>query len=378
MKRSRFVLAAAALTAAAASIAKPVAYYGGGVTYLIDWKGTQQARVVSGAGARSGQVVDNGSYRLVTLDEPFSYLNWSGNDSCGDFEERLLTEQVLVRDLPHGQAQIIEMGEDKFFGGCQDGQSTPFGSPDDEGHIGKRLAMSLRPPMSDLLPGVQIAGPSEASWPTDYRAPGQDVVTVLDGAVAFMGTGHSFPASFSPDGWWVMDVSGFQRAQTRLSTDAKTAGETWMVADWSGGLPQRVGTSMFVKTAPTAGFGTMRQAARSWQSGATIGTNTPYFTNLYKNGTGERLLKYLDTGLEYHDPITSWGLDGHDLWWQRVRPGDFVQNRRWTPLRDEGTKIRWVMDHSEFVMDSGEVLSAPPWVTYYVDTGKAIPPAAVR
>ena len=382
MKPSRLVLASAVVVALAITAtmaeARPVAYYSPAKAYLIDWQSKVRARIAGDAGAGNGGVSDQGTYRLITLDQPFSYLYSWGDDGCGHYEERLLTTQFVVQDLPGGKGRIVELGEDRFFGGCQDGQSTPFGSPDDEGVATKRLAMSKRPAMDDLVAGLQLAGPSEAAWGADSAWPSQDVVTVEAGGATFQHSGHFRAAAFSPDGWWVMNLdAGSQRAQTRLELDPKTGGETWLVAEWAGGQPQRVGPVRFVKPLAGAGFGTARQASRNWLSGASVGTNSQFVYALYRDGTGERIQTNLDTGLEYRRPVQAWGLDAADLWvhMDLVDDGSYALNRRWKPLRNEGKDKHWVLESYEQVVD-GVSTSLPSRVNYYIDTGKAVPPAA--
>ena len=114
-----------------------------------------------------------------------------------------------------------------------------------------------------------------------------------------------------------------------------------------------------------------------WDSGIFIATRKPFFFYLYKTGTGERVQKDLDLGTESRTPITSWGLDGGNLWQQRLLGGGTIQrNRTWVPLRNEGSKTHWVMESEVQVDDTGATTLIKPRVNYYLDTGKAVPPAA--
>ncbi len=375
------LLAAGLPGAAIAAGTKSIAYYmpgdGTSTAYLIDWQPRSRARVVAGQGVQPGSVADNGTQKLVTLDAPLSNT-FANIDSCGeDILQRQDTAQVVVRDLPGGISQIVEIGTITNLGGCEDGLVTPFGSPDDVGASKKRLSMSARPSVADLVPGTQIAGPSEEAWAPGDIAVAQDVVTLGAGTATFQATGHGFAAAFSPDQWLVFSLSGFQRAYTRVEVDSRTGGETWLKADWMAGAPTRVESAMFIKPAGGAGFGTMMQAARMWDSGIFIATRKPFFFYLYKTGTGERVQKDLDLGTESRTPITSWGLDGGNLWQQRLLGGGTIQrNRTWVPLRNEGSKTHWVMESEVQVDDTGATTLIKPRVNYYLDTGKAVPPAA--
>lgn len=374
------LLAAGLPGAALAAGTKSVAYFmpGDGTTtaYLIDWQARSRARVVSGQGAQAGSVADNGTQKLVTLDGPLSNT-YDTYDSCDNFiQQRQDTLQMVVRDLPGGVSQIVEIGTITNLGGCEDGLVTPFGTPDDAGASKKRLSMSARPSVADLVPGSQIAGPSEEAWAPGDMATAQDVVTLGAGTATFQASGHSVPAAFSPDQWLVFSLPGFQRAYTRVEVDARTGGETWLRADWAAGAPTRVESALFVKPAGGAGFGTAAQAARMWDSGIFIATRKPFFFYLYKTGTGERVQKDLDLGTEWRTPIAAWWLDGGNLWQQRLLGGGTIQrNRTWVPLRNEGSKTHWVME-SEVQVDGSDVTTViKPRVNYYLDTGKAVPPA---
>lgn len=365
---------------AAAAGTKSIAYYmpgdGTSTAYLIDWQPRARARVVAGQGVQSGAVADSGSQKLITLDAALS-TTYGNVDSCGeDIQQRSDTQQVVVRDLPGAISQIVEIGTITNIGGCEDGLVTPFGAPGDAGASKKRLAMNARPSVADMVPGVQIAGPSEEAWAPGDIAVAQDVITLGAGTATFQATGDAYTAAFSPDQWLVFSLAGFQRAYTRVEVDSKTGGETWLKADWVGGSPVQVESALFIKPAAGAGFGTMTQAARMWDSGIFIATRKPFFFYLYKTGTGERVQKDLDLGTESRTLINAWGLDGGNLWQQRLLGGGTIQrNRTWVPLRNEGSKTRWVMESEVQVDGSGETVLIKPRVNYYLDTGKAVPPA---
>lgn len=239
--------------------------------------------------------------------------------------------------------------------------------------------MDARPSMSDIVPGVGLAGPSEAAWPTSPNLwPAQAAVSIKASTVVFKATGHVFAWKLSADGWWVMNLPGQQRAHTRLQLDAKTGGETWLLADWAGGLAQRVVALNFVKTTADAGFGTVKQASRMWQYGGSVDTRTPFFHYLYTNGTGERVQKDLDAGTESRTPIPEWDLDGADLWERWDFPDQALTlTRRWTPVSNHGTKVHWVLERYDAIRADEPSVLIPSRVNYLVDTGKAVPPTAV-
>lgn len=370
-------LVAASLPGTAlAGTAKSIAYYadgdGSSNAYLIDWLPKSKARVANINGARSGTVSNDGTQKVVTLTSPISYsfTNW---DECGEeIQQRSDTNQVVVRDHTGGVTEFVEIGTITNVGGCQDGLSVPFGSLTDEGTSLHRLAMTARPPVTDLIPGTQIAGFSE-----DVMLPGefdvaQDVVTMQSDNVLFHATAHSVAAAFDANQWLVMDLPSGQRAYTRLAINAKTGGETWLMAAWSAGKPQKVQEVMVVKPSTGANFDSVLEASRMWNSGLFIETRTPFFLYLYKNGTGERVRKDLDLGTESRTPITAWEFDGPNLVMHRPF-GDGTGDRRWEPLSKNG-KYRWVMESENAFDGTDHYVLIKPRVNYYLDTGKAVKP----
>lgn len=370
-------LLAASLPGAAFAATKSTAYVNVGdgnfSAYLIDWMPKGKARVANNHGAQGGVVANDGTQKVITLNAPISFTfdNW---DECGEeIRQRSDTRQVVVRDHTGGVTQFVEIGTITNIGGCQDGLSVPFGSLTDAGRSLDRVPMAARPPVTDLVPGTQIAGFSEDVMLPGETAVAHDVVTMQAGGLRFHASGHTVPAAFNADQWLVLDLPSGQRAYTRLALEAKTGGETWMMADWSAGKPRRVEELMVVKPSAGAGFGTVLQASRMWNSGQFIESRTPFFFYLYKNGTGERVLKDLDLATENRTPIHSWNFDGPDLLMHRDFGSAGTRDRAWVPLSNFG-KVRWVME-SETASDGTDTfVLIKPRVNYYLDTGKAVKP----
>jgi hypothetical protein len=374
-------LVACSLSAVAlASTAKPIAYFadgdGSSAAFLIDWQAKQRARVVTYQGAQPGSVANDGTQDIVSLDAPISFLIDGYMDDCGDFiQKRKDLTSLAVRNVDGGLARMNEIGTYTNVGGCQDGLVTPFGSPDDQGSTLRRLAMASRPPVEDLVPGTRLVGFSEDAGDGDgFYA--EDMVTLQAGGTAlFRRSGHVLPAAFDADRWLVFTLpGGQQRAYTRVALDARTGGETWLMADWVGGQPVRVEDKMLVKPLAGASFGTVAAASRMWDSGMFIATRQPFFVYLYKNGSGERVRVDLDRGTESRTPIT-WEFEGVSLVQHRILDDAVSFDRSWVPLRNEG-KVRWVMESEVLVRNGHSQVSIKPRVNYYLDTGKAVPTAA--
>lgn len=372
-------LAVTALPASAIAATKSTAYFsvgtGSSIAFLIDWLPKSKARVAAGQGAQSGSVTDDGTQKTISFSAPLSKMVEFIDECDEPIQLRHDTQKLVVRDLAGGVTQLVEIGVTVNVGGCRDGLTVPFGSPNDEGLSLKRLAMSARPAVTDLVPGTQLAGFSE-----DVLLPGEsflaeDVVTLQAGSAHFQRTGNVVPAEFDANKWLVFNLPGFQRAYTRVAVDARTGGESWLLADWANGQAQSVQYRLMVKPLAGAGFGTVTQASRMWESGIFVNTRQPFFFYLYKNGTGERVQKDLDLGTESRVPIDSWGFDGLNLVQTRMFGGG-ERHRTWVPLRNQGTKFRWVMESELIVPNVGDPSTLiKPRVNYYEDTGKAVPPA---
>lgn len=383
------LLAGVALIAATAPVStlaatKSIAYHGfsdgARTAYLIDWLPHGRARVVAGLGAGPGTITDDGNQKTIGFDIPLSEL-FEDVDECGlPIQTRHEVRQLVVRNLPAAVTQFVELGARINVGGCQDGLEVPFGSPSDSGVSLTRLAMSARPPMDDIVPGTQIAGFSEEGpqHPSGYLA--EDVVTLLAGNGQFHRSGNVVPAALDADKWLVFSFPGFQRAYTRLAIDAKTGGESWLVADWAADSPQRVQDLLVVKPAAGAGFGDVKRASRVWDSGMFRNSEVlRSATHLYKDGTGERVTRRLGQDLETRDPIDAWEFDGLNIVQQRsTADGQLVHLRTWMPLRNQGSKVRWVLEEETRRLNDEPFPGIKPRVTFYIDTGKAVPPASVK
>jgi hypothetical protein len=359
--------------AATQSVAYFTATHNSQTAYLIDWLPEHAAHVVNYDGAGDGVVAKSEIQRVISLTAPISFTFPAVDDCLLDILIRRDLSQVVVRDQPKHQSELVEIGTETNIGGCHDGLVTPFGSLTDAGTIFNSLDLVDRPPVDDLGPGSQIVGFSEDVHDPDLYGLSQDLVTLKVGEARFKTSGHVVPAVVDANQWLVFSFPDFKRAYTRLALDPKTGGETWLLAELAGGQPQRVEAVLVVKPLAGATFGGERQASRSWESGLFVGTRRPFFVDLYRGGTGERVQVDLDLGTEIRTPIT-WGFDGLDIL-QRRAFGDGWGDRTWRPIRNEGKHIRWVLE-SEMVTDADGQSSVliKPRVNYYLDRGKAVPP----
>lgn len=379
------------LAPAAAAANKTVAYvspYAAYTTaYLIEWKGSSQARVVALLGASEGSVARSGSQRVVTLSTPFSqqYQDFNVYDEClGDYPTvRQDTLQVAVNSLSgndnRGTSSLVELGTITTLNGCNAGQVQDFGSLSDPGFVTNNLSMALRPSVADLVPGVALAGPSEVTRTTPFDFIAADVLTLQAGGLGqFARSGHVVSAAIDADGWLQLGLPGGQRGYARIAVNRRSGAETWLDADWVGGKPVAVRAVQMVKPAPGAGFGNLRQASRMWQSGVGSSDVSAFYIYLYQTGAGERVLVDLATGTESRTPITSWVFDGNNI--VQTRPaGSSTRVRTWVPLLNGGARTNFVMESEDLVgTDGTHTTIIPPRVNFYTDTGPAVPPTALR
>lgn len=384
--RSFWALGLAALTgsaAAAQTVYVPVAHNFVDA-YIIDWQGAGRAQLVAPAGERGGRYTRSGSQRVITLDAPFTTQYYDGAlDSCG-IEQPLLqqdTKQLAVAttggsDL-RGTSAVVTLGTITTLTGCDAGTVVTFGALTDAGQATQHLPMAARPALTDLVPGVAIAGPSEDPEWADDPFPAADVLTLQAGGLAtFAATGHVVPATISADGWLVLGLAGFERAYTRVVVDRRTGAEFWVQAPWVAGAPAKVQSTLMVKPAAGAGFGTLRQAARVWESGLFADTDNPFFVELYTTGAGARVSKDLVAGTESRTPIT-WVFSGANIVQTRSFGNGDTGVRTWKPLANGGGRAHFVMEDEVYVPADGTPPSPfiKPRVNFYVDEGAATPPA---
>jgi hypothetical protein len=271
-----------------------------------------------------------------------------------------------------GTSSVVSLGTITTLTGCNAGRVEPFGSLADPGFETLHLAMSLRPSIADLTPGTTIAGPSEDETSDIGQFPAADLMTVQAGSALFAATGNMRPLT-TADGWLVLGLDAGQRAYTRFSVDRRTGSEAWIAAAWAAGLPTRVVQTRMVKPDAAASFGTVRQASRMWESGLNLGTNTPFYYYLYRDGTGQRVFKDLAAGTESRSPLT-WAFNGPNIETYRSI-GPNTGTRTWKPLRNSGT-TRFVMEDEVLLLPDGTPSPfIKPRVNFYVDTGAATPPA---
>jgi hypothetical protein len=382
-----FALCAMAISGlpAHAAATGPVAYLGAATgdlaAYLIDWMPANRASVVAIYGRADGRVTSQGAQRVVTLNTPIStqYVGGDWDPCINDLPQfRQDTLQVAVTRVSgsdsRGNSAVVELGTVTTLNGCNAGHVESFGALDDPGFATIHLAMALRPPVSDLIPGTSLAGPSEQPRATPSDLVAADILSFQDGILGrFEGTGDIVNAAFDGDQWLQLGLPSGARAYARIFVDRRTGAERWLDADWAHGRPITVRPAVMVKPSPGAGFGNQRQASRIWESGYFIGTQNPFYIDLYQNGQGERVLVDMGSGTESRTPIT-WRFDGIDIVQDRPSGSSRIV-RTWKPLLNGGGRAHFAMeDEVQIAPDGSTSVRFPARVNYYVDNGPATPP----
>jgi hypothetical protein len=343
--------------------------------YLVDWRSAaHRAHVVELIVEGDGSYIDDGTQRVVTFDGAGMppYLVETTDCNGDPMQQSVEITQTVFRPttgtLHKGTSATVDIGYTTDIGGCTPGKQTPFGTLDDAGTPMNNLDMDRRASMADLVPGAQLAGPTEepmGQGPIFLLA--GDITTIGKRTIAFQRTGHQFPTT-RVDGWLVIELDGYSRAYTRVTQDPKTGVETWLVSDWVDGAPVDVERVALIVVTSPAGFGGLSKAAHVWNEGLFMNSPQPLAYYLYRDLSG---LRVFDGDIANGQPVT-WSQPDGNL--QIIRPLDDIdyEVRTWQPLANRG-KYHFVMESEDLYDETGYVGSTvPARVNWYVDEGKAV------
>jgi hypothetical protein len=372
---------AGAQAATAVSIAYTRPYLGDSSAYVVDFKAKGRVRVATIPGAAEGSFTDDGVQRVVSLSAPISATLPSADCNGNEFAQRYDTNQIVFRRAGggdrKGSSAVVEIGTITDIGGCTPGLVTPFGALTDAGMVYNNLGMGSRPPLTDLVPGSQLAGPSMDDFDAvigNSRMTQQIVKFDTASSLSIPALGITLPYAIK-DGWIAYTATGeIDRRYTRLSQNTATGVEVWLASDFVGGLPGK--TTMVLMTKPTAGatFGSVKQSAHEWDSGLFVGAPNGLFFDFYKDFTGLRVARNTD-GSFTPLPIT-WAQSGNKLVNSRMT-GVVKRIRTWAPIGTYGNN-HFVFEDEYFLYPDGTTYQfIVPRVNFYVDKGPAVPPASL-
>jgi hypothetical protein len=389
MKIEKFALAAVAVACAAGAHAAPrqtLSYTADpsfNVAWIVDWNAAKHtAHLVDYVGAADGTWTDDGTLRVLTLSAPLETTQDTFDCNGLPMTQTVDLLQVAVRHVSggahKGSAQLVEIGTTTDQGGCTPGLVTPYGSTSDAGTATTYLDMAERPDTDDLRHGATLAGMSDTdpAGGVDSTQLVARTVTFAHRAVTFANSGASVPRDVV-DGWFVLDFGGFQRGYTRLSVDPKTHAEQWLGAAWRDGAPQSIFQTMMVQPNAAAGFGGHNAQSHVWNSGLFLQSDTFAIVHLFPDFTGIFEQQARDGSFDSLMPAT-WTASGADL--VISRSSNFAvsyRTRTWVPIANYG-KAHFVIENEDnhVVADGSVTPFIVPRVNFYVDEGKAVPPAA--
>lgn len=349
------------------------------VAYIVNWNAkSHRVHVVETMVNGDGSYADDGTQRLVTFDGAGLPPYLIDTVDCNDqpMHQSVEITQMVFRPvsgtLHKGTARVVEIGYMTDIGGCTPGQQTPFGSTADPGTFTNNLDMADRASIADLVPGARLAGPSE-----DPSQPGRNYflqaqVTTFDiGTLTFQTSGRTWPYTVS-DGWIVLDFGTFQRGYTRVTRNANTGVETWIIADWQAGTPLNAEPTPMVEPNAAAGFGSKSSTAHVWNEGLFAESSFPYQYHLYKDHTG---LRVFNGDIENWQPVTWSSMGAGDAAPLNIRRDvqDSYFSRNWVPLANYG-RNHFVMESEDIYDLQGNFLQHyfGPRINWYVDEGKAV------
>lgn len=378
------LLAAGSLPALAA----PVAYHALGTAYVVDWnKSKLKADVVHASGRGPATFTQQGNTRLVHLTVPYAGPASSGIDDCGQpYSDTVRIDRLAFKlqsgSFEQGSSAVVELGQRSISGGCLDGQTLPYGDPADAGLAMAQLPLASRAPMAGIGSGVALAGLHENASlpPMQDRA---DVATWGNGGrLRFRDSGKAYPVEIDANGWLKLKLAAATRGYTRLTQDAATGEERWLIGELARGQLKNVTSWWVVPTQAGASFGGVAGMARTWENGlglSTPGNTVAFFHELYADGSMAITTRNLQDGSQTYQPGWQWVFDGERSV-QRLdgQPGSFLARRVrvWDPVRSDGDR-RWVLyDYTFTYADGHSEVVIPRRLMYYLDRGAAVLPGA--
>ena len=371
--------APASWAATAVSIAYTWPDFSSNQAYVVDWRNKGKAHVGAPQGGADGSFTDDGVQRVLTVATPLS-VTFDSVDCNGNlFQQRNDTTQIVFRRGTgtdrRGTNQVVEIGTTTDLGGCTPGLVTPYGSLTDPGTTYNNLSLAARPPITDLVPGAQLAGYTLDDFdPVNGSAlTTADTVTFGAGTLTFERSAIVLPYTVVND--WVSYTAngGIDRRYARLSRSATSGIELWLASDFVAG--QYGKTELLLASKPTAGatFGSVKRSAHEWNSGLFIGASSGLYWDLYTDFTGQRVLRNPD-GTTTPQPIT-WAQSGNDIVTTRIT-GTTQRVRTWVPIGTYG-KNHFVFESERWYLADGSTFDLIlPRVNYYVDQGVAVPPVS--
>lgn len=313
-----------------------------------------------------------GGLLTVRFDSPFTtYSAQTWTDPAtgavtqldAEYRSRGFRARLVDGDWSVGSVEIDHQVEAVYTSGPPAGQTLPGFVDTDAGYlIGVRdVGQGLGLAASELVDGVRIAGLPVGEGIRSGTDPSRkDIVRLAaDGSARLELSGKDARWSFA-DGWLTLSFDERTLRATRVTRDAGTGVEVWVVEGCFGAVEGLLHETVAGVIDPALAF-TAENATRQWRAEGFYRSNP----ELYANNV---LKVFADGGASGTPTTTRWQIGtGGSLDLVRVRNG-VDHPRRWIPIRRTGT--HWLVLE---VVDFGYAGGAVEWRTnWYRDLGAAI------
>ena len=373
-------LALAGRPAVAANGAQTFAYFvghklSGQGGSLVTYRPDGTATVARYDGTREATwAVSNGALTLA-LALPFSseYVSADIDARTGN-QTRLRDDMTgfVLRQVTGGVAGgsvlVHDAGNTVTLDGPDAGKSVPFDAT--YRSMLKGLDIDRAPPLTqaDMSTGTLWAGPFGDAFP-DSGSLNSDVLEITGaGTARFARAGTAKTWALSGGKLTVSDAGG-ERRYVRVSRDAVSGEEHWIVADVVSGVVTRAEELLVVKADAAGRFQADASLYRRWASGTNSGSVTPasrFYVDVYADGSSAQV-SVSPGELDFATP-TRWNLDadGSLVMTRLGRAGEVRSIRTWQVLKRSAGQM-FVMEHLDFT--GGLKLRR---VNVYADTGAAV------
>ena len=373
-------LALAGRPAVAANGAQTFAYFvghklSGQGGSLVTYRPDGTATVARYDGTREATwAVSNGALTLA-LALPFSseYVSADIDARTGN-QTRLRDDRTgfVLRQVTGGVAGgsvlVHDAGNTVTLDGPDAGKSVPFDAS--YSSMLKGLDIDRAPPLTqaDMSTGTLWAGPFGDAFP-DSGSLNSDVLEITGaGTARFARAGTAKTWALSGGKLTVSDAGG-ERRYVRVSRDAVSGEEHWIVADVVSGVVTRAEELLVVKADAAGRFQADASLYRRWASGTNSGSVTPasrFYVDVYADGSSAQVS--VRPGELDSATLTRWNLDtdGSLVMTRLGRAGEVRSIRTWQVLKRSAGQM-FVMEHLDFT--GGLKLRR---VNVYADSGAAV------
>lgn len=339
------------------------------VTYRPD--GTASVVAYNGTGEASWKTEDGAI--VLTLVKPISEESYSEDvDGCtgNQVMTRRDTTGYRVRqvtgDESAGLVLGFTVGSTTRLEGCDAGKAVPFDIS--SGSLVKMVDMDQAEPLTaaDMSTGTVWAGMlGNDDLIGIYANRGTDSLEIT-GAGTGRYTRSGTDKTWAMDGYWLVVSDGsVERRYARLSRDAGSGEEHWLVHDIVAGKARAGIETMMIRVDPDASWVADASLFRHWESGITSGgpvTEGSYLFDLYSDGTGADVSMFPGEPLSKRPTTWAIGSDG-SLTMTRVQEGP-PRLRTWYLLRRNAGTV--------YVMENLHMNSSDNWrMNVYTDAGPA-------